>query len=319
VTFSDLWKRSTTGNASDVQYYTLQDQKNELYYHQGKLPKWYYVRFNDIGYLVLSMSISDSNSANWLVKGNIDFLSRPGTESGENIWNGTIFRDSDTATTEGFTAISSLYPTSGTGEVGWDNTMAGGSTAQTFLEATEGTIFKYGNVGIGTTNPTAKLEVNGNLAISGMLKTSNPAFSVNIAGGGNTGPSYNGGAAVVVPYGDVTLNKGNNYSATSYVFTAPIAGIYTFTWGAIGNNGSGVYSYYPYKNGAHLQTIGGKNIQLRIDTTASGSNYGNGEKTIVVSLVENDALGIRFQRSSGSSNDYGHTYTYFQGYLISYT
>ena len=153
VTFSDLWKMSTDGNASDVQYYTLQDQKNELYYSQGRLPKWYYVRFNDIGYLVLSMSISDSNSADWYVKGNIDFLSRPGTESGENIWNGTIFRDSDTATTEGFTAISSLYPTSGTGEVGWDTSMASGSTAQTFLEATEGTIFKYGNVGIGTSSP----------------------------------------------------------------------------------------------------------------------------------------------------------------------
>ena len=159
VTFSDLWKMSTDGNASDVQYYTLQDQKNELYYSQGRLPKWYYVRFNDIGYLVLSMSISDSNSADWYVKGNIDFLSRPGTESGENIWNGTIFRDSDTATTEGFTAISSLYPTSGTGEVGWDTSMASGSTAQTFLEATEGTIFKHGNVGIGTTAPSTKLHI----------------------------------------------------------------------------------------------------------------------------------------------------------------
>jgi hypothetical protein len=182
VTFSDLWKMSTNGNASDVQYYTLQDQKNELYYGQGRLPKWYYVRFNDIGYLVLSMSISDSNSANWYVKGNIDFLSRPGTESGENIWNGTIFRDSDTATTEGFTAISSLYPTSGTGEVGWDTSMASGSTAQTFLEATEGTIFKHGNVGIGTTSPATNLNIQGDSGgvppTTGGEGTSNGIFRV---------------------------------------------------------------------------------------------------------------------------------------------
>ena len=185
VTFSDLWKMSTDGNASDVQYYTLQDQKNELYYSQGRLPKWYYVRFNDIGYLVLSMSISDSNSADWYVKGNIDFLSRPGTESGENIWNGTIFRDSDTATTEGFTAISSLYPTSGTGEVGWDTSMASGSTAQTFLEATEGTIFKYGNVGIGTSSPTVKLEVNGSIKSGTYMNGSNShVAALDVRGGG---------------------------------------------------------------------------------------------------------------------------------------
>jgi hypothetical protein len=39
--------------------------------------------------------------------------------------------------------------------------MTSESTAQNFIEATEGTVFKYGNVGIGTATPYAKLHVHG--------------------------------------------------------------------------------------------------------------------------------------------------------------
>ena len=221
---------------------------------------------------------------------------------------GSIFYNTDTSNVE-------VYHEDPSNNVGWRDLVMNNKEQIDI----SGKLVVDGIVGIGTTNPTAKLEVNGNLAISGMLKTSNPAFSVSNATNGNSGPSFSGGAHTVITYDDVTLNKGNNYSTQSNVFTAPIDGIYTFTWGAIGNNSSGVYAYYPYKNNQHLATNDGRNIQLRIDTTASGSNYGNGEKTIVVSLLENETFGIRFANSSGGARDYGHTYTYFQGYLISYT
>jgi hypothetical protein len=161
VTLSNIWRYTTSGTAGEFQYVTLQDQKNELYYGQGRLPKWYYVRFNNRGYLVLSMSISDSNSSSYYIKGNVDFLTRPTAESADRIFNGTVYKDSDVATTEGFTAISDLYPTTGTDVDGWDSVMSSGSTAQNFVEATEGTIFKHGNVGIGTTNPFCRLEIYG--------------------------------------------------------------------------------------------------------------------------------------------------------------
>ena len=186
VTFSDLWRYSTNASAGNAQYYTLQDQKNELYYGQGRLPKWYYVRFNGIGYLVLSASISDGNSAAYYVKGNVDYMTRPGADSSDRIFNGTVYRDSSVATTEGFTAISSLYPTTGTDVEGWDTSMASGSTAQTFLEATEGTIFKYGNVGIGTSSPTVKLEVNGSIKSGTYMNGSNPhVAALDVRGGGS--------------------------------------------------------------------------------------------------------------------------------------
>jgi hypothetical protein len=162
VTLSDLWRYSTDGNSGEFQYVTLQDQKNEQYSGQGRVPKWYYVRFNNIGYLVLSMSISDGNTSSYYVKGNVDFLTRPSAESADRIFNGTVYKDSSLAQTEGFTSISDLYPTTGTGVDGWDTTMTSSSTAQNFIEATEGTVFKYGNVGIGTANPLSLLTIKTN-------------------------------------------------------------------------------------------------------------------------------------------------------------
>jgi hypothetical protein len=201
--------------------------------------------------------------------------------------------------------------------------MAGGSTAQTFLEATEGTIFKYGNVGIGTTNPTAKLEVNGNLAISGMLKTSNPAFFVQYGptAGGTSTSLY--GTKIV--YTDVVVDKGGDYNTTSGVFTAPINGIYKFTWGCIGNNANTVYRYFPHKNNSPLRTPdGNRDINaLRLDGIASGNEYVDGEKTVMVELSTNDTFHINFRpdnyTSSSRASFYGYGWTYFQGYLISYT
>jgi len=160
VTFSDLWRYTTSATSGEFQYVTLQDQKNEQYGGQGALPKWYYVRFNNRGYLVLSVSVKGESSS-YYVKGNVDFLTRPSAESADRIFNGTVYKDSNIQQTEGFTSLSDLYPTTGTGVDGWDTTMTSESTAQNFIEATEGTVFKYGNVGIGTVSPGNKLHIYG--------------------------------------------------------------------------------------------------------------------------------------------------------------
>ena len=246
VTFSDLWISSTSANISDVQYVTLQDQKNELYYGQGRLPKWYYVRFNNIGYLVLSMSISDSNSAGYYIKGNVDFLTRPTAESADRIFNGTVYKDSGVAQTEGFTAISDLYPTTGTDVDGWDSTMSSGSTAQTFREATEGTIFKYGNVGIGTNTPLTKLHVKG----SGIMIEDN---------------STSGGVVVE----NHAAGTGNTFS---YILNAPrpgtTSGGATHFINAAGRSDDGGVSAYTIRNDSGALVIGGNTYGT---TTISGS------------------------------------------------
>jgi hypothetical protein len=172
VTLSNLWRYSTNGTGGDEQFVTLQDQKNEQYTGLGKLPKWYYVRCNNRGYLVLCTSISSGDGSSFYVKGNVEFLTRPAAEGADYVWNGTVYNDNNIAQTEGFTTISNLYPTTGTSEVGWDATMTSESTAQNFIEATEGTVFKYGNVGIGTTEPTATLDVNDTCYVRSSLITS---------------------------------------------------------------------------------------------------------------------------------------------------
>ena len=157
ATYSSLWYYSTDGNGSVTNLNTLYDQKEQTYYGQGDIPKWYYVRFNDRGYLVLAIGISSADNAEYRITGNIDFLTT-GTAEETYVWNGSIFKDVDTRGTEGFSTISDLYPTSGTSEAGWDTTMTSSSTAEEMIEATEGAIFP-GNVGIGTTNPGSKLHV----------------------------------------------------------------------------------------------------------------------------------------------------------------
>jgi hypothetical protein len=98
------------------------------------------------------------------------------------------------------------------------------------------------------------------------------------------------------------------------IFTCPVAGIYTFTWGGIGKPTNGVFRYYIRKNNSQID-----DVHLRLDNIATGIEYGDGERTVMLSLAATDTIRIHYQDSIGSEADYGYNYTYFQGHLISYT
>ena len=72
-----------------------------------------------------------------------------------------------------------------------------------------------GNVGVGTTNPQAKLHVNG------VIKNSNPSCSVAFANG-----TSHYSTAGYVPWNRIFSNPGNYYNTTTYLFTAPVTGSY---------------------------------------------------------------------------------------------
>ena len=225
---------------------------------------------------------------------------------------GSIFYNTDTSNVE-------VYHEDPSNNVGWRDLVMNNKEQIDI----SGKLVVDGIVGIGTTNPTAKLEVNGNLAISGMLKTSNPAFFVQYgATAGGTSSSLYG---TTIVYTDVVVDKGGDYNTTSGVFTAPINGIYKFTWGCIGGNANTVYRYIPQKNNSPLRTPdGNRDIHaLRLDGIASGNEYVSGEKTVMVELSTNDIFYINFRPDNynlaARASFYGHGWTYFQGYLISYT
>jgi len=147
---------------------------------------------------------------------------------------------------------------------------------------------------------------SGNVEMSGYLKTGNPVFYAYKSSGSVAQDT-------VIIYQSTRVNKGSHYNASNGIFTCPVAGIYTFTWGAIGNSTDTVYRYRFRVNNSNLG-----DTHLRLDTSASGANYGDGERTITLSLNANDNVRIYYRPDNASTSDHGWEYTYFQGHLISY-
>jgi len=139
----------------------------------------------------------------------------------------------------------------------------------------------------------------------GYLKSANPAFYAYMSAGGPTQSTY-------ITYNLTRFNKGGHFSTSNGIFTCPIAGIYTFTWGAIGADTDTVYRYYAYINNVRLG-----DVHLRLDTTASGTNYGYGERTLTLDLSTNDTFRIWYKPDNNSTQDHGGEYTFLQGHLIS--
>jgi hypothetical protein len=167
---------------------------------------------------------------------------------------------------------------------------------------------QYTNANSGNLLDVMTLNHNtGNVEIPGYLKTGNPAFYVRKT----TSTSHN----TYIIYDSVDTNKGSCYNSSNGVFTCPVNGIYTFTWGSIGNDTDTVFRLYIHINNAQV----GGGIHLRADTSATGSNYSTGDRTATLSLSANDTVRIKYAADNGTSSLYGGSYTHFQGHLISYT
>ena len=115
----------------------------------------------------------------------------------------------------------------------------------------------------------------------------------------------------------IHVNRGSHYNSSTGVFTAPVAGIYLFSWSDIGGNANDVYRYFLRVN----DVIFLGDYHLRLDTGATGSEYGtNGNRTAIVNLSANDTVRIWFRNDSGSTmygiNGTTDSYHNFMGYLI---
>lgn len=110
------------------------------------------------------------------------------------------------------------------------------------------------------------------------------------------------------------LNRGSVYNTATGYFTAPVAGVYLFSWSFLTINNNDVFRWFLRKNGA---TIG--DLHLRADTLATGSEFAtNASKTWIIQLIAGDTIAIYYAADAGTAfyNAGGNEYSTFGGYLI---
>jgi len=150
------------------------------------------------------------------------------------------------------------------------------------------------------TNNTERLLINSDGVVT---KPAHPAFDAARDGGNVSGGNY-------IVYDTVFVNTGNHYNNSNGRFTAPVTGVYFFSFGCIKNGNNNLARLYLYKNGSSNFT---EDRHLRMPT--GGDGYGeNGAITYIVSLTANDYVQVYL--SEGTVHADNDNYTYFNGYLI---
>jgi hypothetical protein len=164
-------------------------------------------------------------------------------------------------------------------------------------------------VGTGTDNGIQKLQVNGNMAVSGYLaRTSQVSFAA-------TQYYYqvnNFAANQVVTMCDnaawsgttVQANNGNAFNVANGAFTAPVAGIYVFTASLTTSAGTTFFQFY--KNGG---AVGNQWLVY----TASGA-WSTGAATFVCQMNVGDYMQVVMGSNNGNTAaGYGNM---FSGFLL---
>lgn len=174
---------------------------------------------------------------------------------------------------------------------------------------------KYLNSYKPTVNDVVFIIVNNkDLIIIGKLETIYtppaslyPAFLASSSSGTHT---TNIGS--VLDFNVARLNRGNNFSTSTYKFTAPVAGIYAFNFNIYTQQGAAIKSVAWRKNAAELVStdtdISYQSATTIGDFTLSGSN--------LLELAVNDTVDLAV-RSAGSANLawYGG-HSRFSGFLV---
>lgn len=136
-----------------------------------------------------------------------------------------------------------------------------------------------------------------------------PAFTARIT---TTGTLYN---SQVLPFSSASLNLGNHYNTSTYLFTAPISGHYFFSYSVLIRNNSGTARTETgfWKNGGWLMNRGNSYV----NSTGSSSDHNQASSSVITYMSANDTMGI-YQLQTSPSDTYGGTsLSIFTGRLVS--
>jgi hypothetical protein len=220
--------------------------------------------------------------------------------TGNGIGKGTIHLDPASATNFAGNAITFGASDTGDGQSGQAGiyTRTDGTLGTEMLLSTTDSYAAGSKIGV-------KISNLGNVDLPrGYITSQVPAFNANHSANGYA-PSNTVFAHNVVRY-----NNGGHFSASTYRFTAPVAGIYHFHFHTIyyGSNSNGHISLR--KNGSG---ISGTNSHY-------SNNEGNLWQTINISsnldLAQNDYVDVFSNSLGGASLLHGTTWNEFSGYLV---
>ena len=130
-----------------------------------------------------------------------------------------------------------------------------------------------------------------------------PSFVAHVTGGGYTSTSG------FFPANATNHNQGNHYSTSNYTFTAPIDGVYLFTFSALSNNTGSTSRPMFYVNGS--STYNGIQHGIgNVDGNGSNSNA----TSCLIKLTAGDFVQVKSQ--NGSLYYYAGGHSSFSGCLI---
>ena len=155
-----------------------------------------------------------------------------------------------------------------------------------------------GKVGIGVSNPTRSLEV------AGPIINGNPAFTAFRSVGAVAAPA-------TIVFDTAPLNRWNAYSTSTGLFTAPVTGLYFFSFWGMTATSAAIWVQF-YKNGS-LVNNGGNPYQAYPSGGPAGT-YNTVSGTIIIPMVVGDTANMYL--NTGSLYGGGNCHNGYVGYLI---
>lgn len=120
----------------------------------------------------------------------------------------------------------------------------------------------------------------------------------------------------VIVFNDALFNIGGHYNTSNGRFTAPISGVYQFSWQILGNTQQTIYRSTLRRNGS-TNVGGGFQAQMRMDGNVANYFDTSTTYTIILQLTAGDFVDIFYASDNGVAtiND-GSYWEKFMGHLI---